>query len=450
MKKKIISALLLTTLVVGMVTGCGNNATQSQAGNETVKETDKEVAQETDKETKSEDVELTMLVGTDVSSAGTEAVIALAKEKLGITVVIEKRVGGPEGDNIVKTRLASGDMTDLCGFNSGSLLSALNPSEYFIDISNEPWMERLNDTFIEAVTVDGATYGIPATSSNVGGILYNKDIYAKYNLEIPKTWDEFLANCETIKAGGDTAIIGTFADAWTTQVLFLGDHYNIMQAEPTFAEQFQAGKMKYATTEAALESFQKVADTVPYYNSDYLATTFNDGCDMIANGEGAHWPIISIALSNIYETYGEEGVNKIGVFGVPGKEDTGLTAWMPMAFYGNKNSEKIDDIKRFMEFYISDEALDAYAAALLPDGPYCVKNYSIPDNAYDAVKEMQAEYFDTGKNAMAIEFQTAVKGPNLPAFCQEVLTGQSTPKEAAEAYDADALKQAIQLGLDWE
>ena len=35
--------------------------------------------------------------------------------------------------------------------------------------------------------------------------------------------------------------------------------------------------------------FEKMEDTVGFYNEDALATTFNDGCDIMANGEAGHW-----------------------------------------------------------------------------------------------------------------------------------------------------------------
>ena len=58
------------------------------------------------------------------------------------------------GDNIVKTRLAAGEMADLCLYNSGSLLNALNPAEYFIDISNEDFIDKLDETYKSTVTVE--------------------------------------------------------------------------------------------------------------------------------------------------------------------------------------------------------------------------------------------------------------------------------------------------------
>ena len=60
------------------------------------------------------------------------------------------------------------------------------------------------------------------------------------------------------------------------------------------------------------------------------------------------------------------------------------------------------------------------------------------------------KYFDEGKTALALEFLTPVKGANCPAICQELGSGQTTPEEAAKAYDEDCKKQAVQLGLNWE
>ena len=46
-----------------------------------------------------------------------------------VTFETETRPGGGEGDNLVKTRLATGEMTDIFWYNTGSLFQALNPTE---------------------------------------------------------------------------------------------------------------------------------------------------------------------------------------------------------------------------------------------------------------------------------------------------------------------------------
>lgn len=442
MKKRLLAALLCLTVSAGMVlTGCGTK--EGDAGS-----SEGETAGDSGSE---ETKEISILwLGND-SRDGFQAVCDAAEEKLGIKVDIENPGSGEDGDNIVKTRLASGEMSDMLYYNSGSLLLALNPSEYFEDLSGESFMESIDDTFKTAVSSDGSTYGIPGASSQTGCILYNKEIYDKYKLEVPDTWDEFLENCKTLKDAGETALLGTFGDNWTAQVLYLGDHYNVNAENPNFAADFEAGKTKYASDEAGIKSFQKMEDVIPYYNSDCMATSYDDGCDMLMEGSAAQWVILSSALGNMYSLYGDD-VNKIGCFGVPGEnaDDHGITVWEPNAIYANKDSENLDAVKEFMEFYVSKEGLDAYTTALMPNGPYCVKDYELPDSCYDAVKQMQTDYFDKGKTALALEFQTAVKGANCASICQELSSGQTNAKEAAARYDDDCKLQAIQLGLDWE
>lgn len=391
---------------------------------------------------------LSLLIDNNVSLDGLNAVCDLAKEKLGITIEIEYKVD----DSVLKTRLASGEMTDLLVYNSGALLSALNPSEYFMDLSNESFIDKYDDTYKSSVTVDGVVYGVPFASTQAGAVMYYKPIYEELNLEIPHTWDEFIANCQAIQAAGHTAYISSTAKKSMTQVLFLGDHYNVMAANPDFVKEFEKGNAKYASDPAALKSWQKYEDVLPYLQEGHTATTYDEACEMLADGQGAHWICLTQALSNIYSLYGEEAVNQIGVFGVPGDnaEDHGLTVWMPNSLYGSLNSEKQEDILRFMEFYISDEALTAYAGAILPDGPYCIKGYSLPESSYDAVKNDMQAYFDGGKTKVAMEFETAVKGANCSTITQSLISGLTTGADAAAEYDEDCKLQAIQLGLDWQ
>lgn len=54
-----------------------------------------------------------MSVDADETLTGLEAVCAKAEELLGIKVEIEIRPAGLEGESLIRTRLASGDMTDL-------------------------------------------------------------------------------------------------------------------------------------------------------------------------------------------------------------------------------------------------------------------------------------------------------------------------------------------------
>lgn len=465
--KKFLVAVLGLTMLASMCSGCGKSEgntapsdSEHTSGTETVKTeaagTETAAADSTGEEAAGtgdlpyEGVTITFAKDTDSSSEGVEAVIALAKEKLGLNVELELIPGGAEGDNLIRTRLASGDMPDLQSYNSGSLFYALNPEEYFMDLTGESFIDTLDENFVKSTSVNGKPYGIPLFASQAGAIVYYKPIYEELNLDIPKTWDEFLENCKKIKEAGKVAMIGTCADSWTAQLIFFGDNYNALKKVPDFPEKFDAGEMKFATTPAMVESFDKYADLIGYYNEDYLAATYNDGCDMIATGQGAHWPALTQVLGNIANLY-PDAIDDIGVFGIPGDDpdDVGLTLWMPNGIYANKNAENPDAVKAFMELYVSKDGLDAYCGKELPNGPVVVKDYVMPDNTYPAVKDDMMAYLNAGKTSPVLDNLVKVKGLECPTICVECTTGELTGEEAAAAYDEDCKKQAIQMGLDW-
>lgn len=57
----------------------------------------------------------------------------------------------------------------------------------------------------EALSMDGKIYAVPY-SIIYSTIIYNKEVFAQYQLEIPETFDDFLAVCQTLKDNGVTPI----------------------------------------------------------------------------------------------------------------------------------------------------------------------------------------------------------------------------------------------------
>ncbi|WP_336216030.1 hypothetical protein [Nonomuraea sp. LPB2021202275-12-8] len=77
------------------------------------------------------------MTGSDQSTVDTSKALANAFMKANPTIKInmEHQLGGSEGDNVVKTRLSTGEMTDVFWYNSGSLLQALNPAQTLVDLT---------------------------------------------------------------------------------------------------------------------------------------------------------------------------------------------------------------------------------------------------------------------------------------------------------------------------
>ena len=150
-------------------------------------------------------------------------------------------------------------MADVFVYNNGSLLQAIKPAQNLPPLDDQPWAGQLDPLFAESSKSEGKLYGGPYGTAFGGGVLYNIPLYKKLGLQVPKTWDEFMANNEKVKADGSAAPVEqTYGETWTSQLFVLGDFHNVAAADPSFAEQYTAGKAKYATTPAALAGFENI------------------------------------------------------------------------------------------------------------------------------------------------------------------------------------------------
>jgi raffinose/stachyose/melibiose transport system substrate-binding protein len=367
-----------------------------------------------------------------------------------ITVQVQQRPGGAEGDNIVKTRLSTGEMTDVFLYNSGSLFQALKPQQNLVPLTGESWAGQVEDLFKPTVSVGNELYGAPITSSFGGGILYNKKVYEKLGLQVPKTWAEFMANNAKIKAAGIDPVIQSYQDTWTSQLLVLADYHNIAAADPGWAQKYTAGQVKYAQ-EPAVKGFQRLEEVhkAGYENKDYRSIKFEKGVSLLAAGKGAHYPMLGVVVGNLAAS-DPEHINDVGFFGQPGDDAAkdGATLWLPAGLYIPKSTQgaKLEAAKKFVTFVASPEGCDAQTKAFPPAGPYMVKGCDLPADVSAAVKDLVA-YVKAGKVTPALEFSSPVKGPALEQITVEVGSGLRSAADGAALYDKDVKKQAQQLGL---
>lgn len=443
--KTYVIALSSVMLIGSLLAGCGNSNNSGTAVTNASSPDNSSSESESNKK-----VTLSLLVDNqeDTVKVAKALVDAFQAKNPNIRIETETRPAGSEGDNFIKTRLSTGDMNDVFFYNTGSLMQALNPEQNILDLTNEPWQADVIDSFKQTVNFGGNLYGAPTNSTMGGGWFYNKKIYADLGLSVPKTWDELMENNKKIKDAGMTAIIGSYKDTWTSQLIVLADYYNVQAEDPNFAAAYTANKAKYKTTPAALRSFEKLQETVGYMNKDYLAANLDTGIKMLADGKGVHYPMLTFVIPTIAQN-NAESINNIGFFAQPGDnpDKNGVTVWMPQAAYIYKNGQHVDEAKKFLAFIASPEAMVEVGKVSKPTGPYVIKGAAIPDDVPQAVKDM-LPYFDSGNTAPALEFVSPIKGPSLEQITVEVGTGKRKAADAAAMYDKDVEKQAQQLGLE--
>ncbi|GAB3934595.1 ABC transporter substrate-binding protein [Micromonospora vulcania] len=369
-----------------------------------------------------------------------------------ITVKVETRPAGTDGDNIVKTRLSTGDMTDVFMYNTGSLFQAIAPQKNLVPLSDQPYIGQLDQNFVTTVTSADKVYGAPWGGFMGGGVLYSRPVYSKLSLQVPKTWSEFMANNARIRAAGTDPVIQTYQETWTSQLLILADFHNVSATEPDFAAKYTKNQAKYATSAAARQGFEhlQAIHDAGYLNKDFASAKLTDGLRQLAQGTGAHYPTLSSTLAQLLaDNPGKE--NDIGMFAIPGTDASknGLTVWSPAGVYipTTTTGAKLDAAKKFVAYVASPDGCASQTTASTPTGPYAVKGCTLPASVPQAVKDMQT-YIDGGQSSLALEFLSPVKGPALEQICVEVGSGIRKAGPAAALYDEDVKKQAQQLGLE--
>ncbi len=401
------------------------------------------------------EVTLSWLQGSGVQTniAIAEALAeAFHEENPDITIEVDPSGGsGSEYDNLLKTRLATGEVGDMFWYNSGSQLSGLNPDQTLLNVAEEAWVDDLDDTFRPTVSgADGAVFGPPLATAAGGGFFYNVPLYEELGLEIPTTWDDFLANADAIKQAGLPAVAQTYGDTWTSQMLILADFYNIYADNENWADEYTANEIKYATDPKALESFTKLQDLADggYFNDDFASATLDDGLRMVATGEAGHYPMLTGLYSSL-EAVAPDDVDNVGFFPVPGDDagTNGVTIWMPPAVYAPANTEHPEAVKEFMAFVASPAGCDVILESAGATGPLLVDGCELPADTPRLASDLQP-YVDAGTTGPALEFLSPIKGPALEQLTVEVGSGIRGAEEAAGLYDQDVEKQAQQLGLE--
>jgi raffinose/stachyose/melibiose transport system substrate-binding protein len=186
-----------------------------------------------------------------------------------------------------------------------------------------------------------------------------------------------------------------------------------------------------------------------WYNEDFGAATYEDGIRMVAEGEAAHYPMLTFAIGAIEESY-PELLQDVGFFAQPGPEGTpnGLTVWMPGALYVPKAGENTEAAKDFVNFVGSVEGCQIIVETIGATGPSVVEGCELPADVPQAVADMIPYFEEEGRTAPALEFLSPIKGPALEQITVEVGSGIRPAADAAALYDQDVTKQAQQLGIE--
>ena len=120
--------------------------------------------------------------------------------------------------------MSSGECPDMYTSWGGGPMNEYIESGYAQPLDDLYEEFNLKDEFMDAAlaqaTYNGKLYAVPTYNVSLAGVFYNKEIYEKYNLEVPQTVSELEKVCDTLKENGITPFALANGPKWTGSMYF--------------------------------------------------------------------------------------------------------------------------------------------------------------------------------------------------------------------------------------
>ena len=280
-----------------------------------------------------------------------------------------------EGYKTAIRNFLTADSPDLANWYAGNRMAPFVTSGQFMDVTDVWDANGLNEALGSAaasMTIDGTKWGVPYTYYQ-WGIYFNRDAYKAAGVEEPKSWDEFVANCEKFKAAGIDCVTTGSKALWPVAGIF--DYMSLRTNGYEWHMDLTAGKVAW-TDQKVKDVFAQWAKIQPYTTANHAAIDWQDAAALLVQGKAANYVMGNFAVG-VFKEGGMTNDN-LGFMVFPE-----ITAGLLRAeeaptdtIHIPAGAQNVADAKTFLAFVASAEAQTKWNTAVgqLPTN----KNSSVP------------------------------------------------------------------------
>lgn len=291
---------------------------------------------------------------------------------------------------------------------------------------DKEWASQVMDSQKGAFTFDGKLYGMPLTIDGKA-FFYNKDVFEKNGLSVPKTFDELIALLEKLKTLGYKApIIEGLTDPWTI-AHYLGT-MNQRMLEPAVLKKDYNAKTGEFTNPAYVKVLEHFKTLTKYMGTTATAIDHETARNMFASGEV---PVMYMQLAEIKKVQ-DNGDIKFGFFNFPtfadGKGSPEALTGAPEGFMLSNVSKNPEAAEKLLKFIISKE--NATKFTKLDGQVTAIKGAVSADNASKEILEAVDLIMNSSETTPWLD--NAVKISVADAYMrggQSIAAGQKTPQD---------------------
>jgi glucose/mannose transport system substrate-binding protein len=220
-----------------------------------------------------------------------EALLKLYKQKYPGVAVENASVTGGAGTNaraVLKTRMLGGDPPDSFQVHAGQeLIGTWVVANRMEDLTplfrSEGWNTKFPKDLVALLSSKGGIWSVPVNIHRSNVMWSNPAKLRQWGVTAPKTWDEFLKTCQTLKGKGLAAPLSV-GENWTQQHLW--ESVALGTLGVAGYNDLWTGKLKFTDPKVVKvwDTFGKVMDCA---NKDASSLSWQQAIDRVVDGKAA-------------------------------------------------------------------------------------------------------------------------------------------------------------------
>jgi glucose/mannose transport system substrate-binding protein len=254
-----------------------------------------------------------------------EALIAKYAELYPEVTVNNATVTGGSGVNaraVLKTRMLGGDPPDSFQVHAGQeLIGTWVVADRMEDLTSlyeeEGWMDVFPQGLIDLLSYESGIWSVPVNIHRSNVLWYVPANLEQWGVEVPATWDDFLAVCPTLQEAGVTPLV--VGENWTVNHLW--ESVALAELGPEGWNALWAGEKAW-TDEDVIAMWDKFGQILDCTNVDVDAATLSwqQATDAVVNGTAAFNVMGDWAAGYMVTTLGLEPGTGFGWSPSPGTD----------------------------------------------------------------------------------------------------------------------------------
>ena len=371
-----------------------------------------------------------------------EALISLYNGMYPDVDVINATVTGGSGVNaqaVLKTRMLGGDVPDSFQIHAGQeLIGTWVIADRMEDLTflyeEQGWFDLFPSDLIGLLKTEDGIWSVPVNIHRSNVNWYIPANLESWGVEVPASWDEFLAIAPSLEAQGIVPL--SLSENWTVNHLWESVALDVLGAEK-FSKLWD-GTLAFNSADgvAVWAMFDQILE---YTNADASSLSWQQATDMVVNGQAAFNIMGDWAAGYLTTTLGLVPATDYGWAASPGTD--GVFMALSDSFGLPKGAPNRDNVVAWLALLGSKEGQDAFnpikgSVAARTDSDLTKYNVYGQSAAADWKK-------DTIVGSLVHGFVANDGFKNEFATVMEIFLASRDPVQAANAAQAIALQNGI-------